>query len=177
MFIKADTTRDRLNVYRDVLAVYKKIIESGLSAYGIPVDAVTIKNTVEQNKNRAPLIIISRSDMQHIPRSLLLSEQTGYNVSNQAFESTTTHMIEYPIEFKCFGNSYLEAEKLGGLAMEAILTTGMSIVKTMHPNIIGAELVWWGKSDLAEGTDSTLAVGTVVGKVFMNIDGYYSISN
>ena len=177
MFVLATATDDRLALYRDILAVYKKIVASALKAYNINASNVEIKNTVKNNINRAPLIIIERGEMQHIPRSLLFGERTASDQNTHLFESRTAHMIEYPIEFTCYGNSYLEAEKLGGLAMEAILTTGLSIVKQMHPNIIGSEFVGWGKSVLVEGSDSSLLACTVLGKVFLKIDGYYSIEN
>jgi hypothetical protein len=177
MFLLGNASQERLSLYRDVLAAYKKIISVGLETYGIDPTSVEIKNGVKKNLNRAPLIIIERGSLQHEPRSLMLSERVIQNQNTNEFESHTSHMIEYPIEFMCYGNSYLEAEKLGGLAMEAILTTGMSIISGMHPNIIGAEFVGWGKSELAESKDSSLISCTVLGKVFLQIDGYYSIQN
>ncbi len=177
MFLLGNVTQQRLSLYRDILAVYKKIISTGLEAYSIEPTAVEIKNGVKQNLNRAPLVVIERGSLQHVPKSLLLSEQLIQNQNTHELESHTAHMLEYPIEFTCYGNSYLEAEKLGGLAMEAILTTGMTIVGKMHPNIIGAEFVGWGKSVLAESKDSSLISCTVLGKVFLQVDGYYSIQN
>ncbi len=177
MFVHAATIDNRLALYRDVLAVYNTIIKAGLVAYNIPPEATVIKNTAEKNVNRAPLIIIERGDMQHIPRSLMFNEKISTDQNTNLFEARTAHMIEYPIEFTCYGNTYLEAEKLGGLAMESILTTGLSVVKLMHPNIIGSEFVGWGKSGLAEGKDSSLVSCQVLGKVFLKIDGYYSIQN
>jgi len=177
MFLRADATDERLSLYRDVLATYKKIISTGLESYNIDPSAVEIKNGIKQNLNRAPLIVVERGGLSHVPRSLMLSERGIVNQSLDTFESHTAHMLEYPIEFTCYGNSYLEAEKLGGLVMEAILTTGMTIVSKMHPNIIGAEFISWGKSGLAESTDSSLISCSVLGTVFLKVDGFYSIQN
>lgn len=174
---KREASNDRLALYRDVLAVYKEIISSGLESYGVDKEAVVIKNGITVNADRAPLIVIERGALQHEPRSLMFNEVAAVNISANTFESNTLHIIDYPIEFSCYGNSYLEAEKLGGLAMEAILTTGLSIIKTMHPNIIGSEFVGWGKSELAEGQDSSLIKCVVAGKVFLEISAFYSIPN
>jgi len=177
MFQKATNPNDRLSLYRDVLAVYKKLIAAALKQYGMNTNAVEIKNNMIRNINRAPLIVIERGDYQYIPRSLMLSEHLVNNASTNKLTSLTAHMLEYPIEFTCYGNSYLEAEKLGGLAMETVLTTGMTIVKTMHPNIIGADLVSWSKTDFVEGGDSSLLACIVLGKVFLKVDGTYTIDN
>lgn len=175
MFIQAIDPLSRLSLYRDVLAVYKKLIVTAFTEYGIDIKSVEVKNTVTKNINRAPLIVIERGDYQHIPRSLMFGEKIVSDPNVDSITSMTSHMIEYPIEFTCFGNSYLEAEKLGGLAMEAILTTGLSIVKRMHPNIIGSEFVSWGKTGLVEGGESSLVACSVLGKVFLHIDGIYSV--
>jgi len=177
VFVRATTDDTRLKLYRDVLAVFKSILSSGLEAYGIDTEAVIIKNTVDKNVNRAPLIVLERGDMQHVPRSLMFGEKITADLVAGTMNSHTAHMIEYPIEITCYGNSYLESEKLGGLAMEAILTTGLAIIKQMHPNIIGSEFIGWGKSGLVEGKDSSLVSCTVLGKVFLKIEGYYSIQN
>jgi hypothetical protein len=107
----------------------------------------------------------------------MFSERVVYDNNTNQLQSNTGHLIEYPIEFSCYGNSYLESEKLGGLAMEAVLTTGLSIIKQMHPNIIGSEFIGWGKSGLAEGGDSSLVLCKVYGKVFLQVSGFYSIQN
>jgi len=177
MFVKATDSNTRLALYRDVLVVYKKLIVSAFEQYGIVKDAVEVKNSVTKNINRAPLIVIERGDYQYTPRSLMFGERLIDNASAGELTSLTAHMLEYPIEFTCYGNSYLEAEKLGGLAMEAVLTTGLTIVKTMHPNIIGSEFVSWGKTDLVEGGDSSLVACKVLGKVFLKVDGIYTINN
>ena len=176
MFKKSGSDQ-RLALYRDVLAVYKGIIEEALVLYGLDIEIVQLKNSIDKNPDRAPMIILERGDMQHIPRSLLLSENANVNLTLGLLESKTAHLIEYPIEFSCYGNSYLEAEKLGGLAMEAILTTGMSIVKKKHANIIGSEFVGWGKSGLAEGSESSLVVCKVFGKVFLQFEGIHTVVN
>ena len=175
MFLRAHATDKRLKLYRDVLAVYKKLITEGLIAYGIDEQSVEIKNTIKKNVNRAPLIVIERGDYRYEPKSLMFNEKTSTDVNKNLFESSTVHILEYPLEFTCYGNSYLEAEKLGGLVMEAVLTTGMSIIKSMHPNIIGADFVDWSKSSLVEGGGSSLIACTVDSKVFLKVDGYYSI--
>jgi len=175
MFVVSQGSKDRMKLYRDVLAVYKKLIATGLAEYSLPEETVVIKNSNEQNKNRAPLIVIERGDMQYEPKSLMFNEKTDYNVNTKLFESNTIHVIEYPIEFTCYGNTYLETEMLGTLCMDSILTAGLSIVKSMNPHIFGAEFVGWGKSGLTEGSDSSLMSCSVLGKVFLRVDGYYSI--
>jgi hypothetical protein len=176
MFVHGNTV-ERLSLYRDVLAVYKGLVEEALDDYGLDKNIVSVKNSIEKNVNRAPLIILERGELQHIPRSLMFGEKVTADQNTNLFESRTAHMLEYPMEFTCYGNSYLEAEKLGGLAVEAILTTGLSIIKLRHPNIIGSEFVGWGKSGLAEGGDSSLVSCKVLGKVFLSVEGYYAIGN
>jgi len=175
MFIYANNTNEHLNLFRDVFGTYKKIIEAGLEAYGLSKDAVMLKNTSVKNPNRAPLIIIQRGEMPHTPRSLMLNEKQFYNQSTGMSEYTTEHIIDYPIEFVSYGNEYLEAERLGNLCIEALLTTGMSVVRHMHPNFLGAELVGWSRTDLIEGSDSSLVSNTVTGRVTLQIEGVYKL--
>ncbi len=176
MFVVDTQQQDRFKLYRDILAVYKSLIEEELVGIGDDKSEVILKNAETSNVDRAPLIVIERGEMQHVPRSMRLGEKIVPDPSGQGRISSTCHLIEYPIEFTCYGNTYLEAEKLGTIAMEVILSAGMTGVAERHPNISGAELVWWGKTNLAEGEDSSLFSNKILGKVFVEMQGIYKLT-
>jgi hypothetical protein len=167
-------TNQKFDLYRDILAVYKSLIEEALIEAGESKNEVVIKNNNHVNVNRAPLIVIERGEMHHTPRSLMLGEEIVEDGPDRF--SSTCHIIEYPIEFTCYGNSYIEAEKLGTIAMEVILTAGMAGVKERHPNIDWAELPFWGKTYLAEGQDSSIFSNMILGKVFIEMQGIYKLT-
>jgi Ni2+-binding GTPase involved in maturation of urease and hydrogenase len=174
MLKRADSQDTRLLLFRDILSMYKKMIGRACNEYGIAADSVIVKDSGKRDINRAPLVVIERGDYQHEPRSLMLNEHSFYNQNTNRFTATTEHVFDYPIEFNCYGNTYLEAERLGSMCVEAILTTGMSIVRRKHPNVLGAELVLWTKTDFAEGQDSSLMTTKVIAKVTMIAHGEYT---
>ena len=177
MFIKGSDKTTRLPLYRDVFATYKKLIEGVAEEYSLPKDCVMVRTTSVNTPNRAPLIVIQRGDMQHTPRSLMLNERQYAMLPQTGIEYDTKHIIDYFVEFVSYGNEYLEAERLGNLCLETLLTTGMSVMRRQHPNFLGAELIGWSKTELAEGPDSSLLSNTVIGRVTLQIDGIYQIKN
>ena len=172
MFVKTNT-QERLNLYRDILALYKDIVASDLEEIGFDKNIVHVKNSIERNVDRAPLVIVSRADYQYTPRSLMFNEHM-HNSNNTAY-ITQSHLLEYPILFECFGNTYLETENLGSLCMEAILTTGLNVVRSKSENIFGADMVAWSSVTRAEGEESKLQYCSVLGRVFIAVDGYHTI--
>jgi hypothetical protein len=174
MLRHGESQNDRLLLFRDILSLYKDIIEKSLIEYSLPPETIIVKDSAKKDINRAPLVVIERGDYQHEPRSLMLNERSFFNQSTDEFTATTEHVFDYPIEFNCYGNTYLESERLGYMCVEAILTTGMSIVRRKHPNVLGTELVLWTKTDFSEGQDSSLMSTKVIAKVTLIAHGEYT---
>jgi len=160
-----NTEGSPLKLFRDVLAVYKKLTQESLIDSTFEKGIVKIKDTGVIKMDRAPMIILHRGAIGHEPRSLMLNETIGSsNGGNQPF-SNTIHIIDYPIVFTCYGNSYLETEQLGIIALETILTAGQTAVSNRHENILGAEFVSMSEAAQVEGAESQLTEVVVVGKV------------
>ncbi len=171
--IRADDGQ-KFEIYRDIFSVYKKVLLNLMADRDLPEGIVSVKGGKEMNPNRAPHIVLHRPDLVHNPRSLLLNETREASLMTGADSYMTKHVLDYPIGFTVSGNSYLEAEKLGTIALDAILLAGMTPVKLLHPNIIGADLVSWSSSEPVKGPDSNYYESIVVGKVFLMMDGTYT---
>ncbi len=168
---------EHFDIYRDIMFAYFTIIKRFLVQQGIPEDAVSVEGGRKKNVSRAPHIVISREEFRHEPRSLLMNENNTLDERNGLEIYLTKHILDYPIGFTVSGNSYLEAEKLGMIAIESLLLTGVSGIRDLHPNIIGGELVAWTKSAPTEGADSDYYESLVVGKVSLIMEGIYDKLN
>ena len=164
---------EHFDIYRDIMFAYLTIIKRFFTEQGIPENAISIEGGKSKNVSRAPHIVISRESFSHEPRSLMMNENNTLNDLNGMEAYFTKHVFDYPIGFTVSGNSYLETEKLGMIAIESILLTGVSGIRELHPNIIGAELVGWTKAAPVEGPDSNYYESLVVGKVSLIMDGIY----
>ena len=164
---------EHFDIYRDIMYAYLTIIKRFLVDTGLPDSLVSIEGGKERNVSRAPHIVISRESFSHEPRSLLMNENNTLDERNGFEIYLTKHIFDYPIGFTVSGNSYLESEKLGMIAIESILLTGVSGIKDLHPNIIGAELIGWTKSAPVEGSDSDYYESLIVGKVSLIMEGIY----
>ncbi len=164
---------EHFDIYRDIMYAYFTIIKRFFVENGIPEASVSIEGGDKRNQSRAPHIVISRESFSHEPRSLLMNENSTLDERNGFDIYLTKHIFDYPIGFTVSGNSYLEAEKLGMIAVESILLTGVSGIRNLHPNIIGGELVAWTKAAPVEGADSNYYESLVVGKVSLIMEGIY----
>ncbi len=164
---------EHFDIYRDIMYAYLTIIRRFFAEHGIPKDAVSVEGGKKRNVSRAPHIVISREEFRHEPRSLMMNENNTLNEVNGMEIYLTKHVFDYPIGFTVSGNSYLEAEKLGMIAVESLLLTGVSGIRDLHPNIIGGELTAWTKSVPKEGEDSDYYEGLIVGKVSLIMEGIY----
>ena len=170
--IRSDTG-EHFDIYRDIMYAYLTIIKRFFVERGIPESAVSVEGGKKRNVSRAPHIIISRESFSHDPRSLLMNERNTLDERTGVEIYLTKHIFDYPIGFTVSGNSYLEAEKLGMIAIESLLLTGVSGIRDLHPNIIGGELVAWMKSAPVDGADSDYYEGLVLGKVSLIMEGIY----
>lgn len=164
---------EHFDIYRDIMYAYLTIVKRFFAEQGIPEDAVSVEGGKKRNVSRAPHIVISRESFTHDPRSLLMNENNTLDDRNGMEIYLTKHIFDYPIGFTVSGNSYLEAEKLGMIAIESILLTGVSGIRDLHPNIIGGELIGWTKSAPAEGADSDYYESLILGKVSLIMEGIY----
>ena len=164
---------EHFDIYRDIMYAYLTIIKRFLVDSELPDSLVSIEGGKKRNVSRAPHIVISRESFSHEPRSLLMNENNTLDERNGVEIYLTKHIFDYPIGFTVSGNSYLESEKLGMIAIESILLTGVSGIRDLHPNIIGAELIAWTKSAPVEGADSDYYESLIVGKVSLIMEGIY----
>jgi len=176
VFVRGDTG-DRLLLFRDMLSIYKKFLSEEFANLGNTDTEIVVRDSFKKNPQRAPLVIIERGQLSHVPKSLMMNEQKIFDVNTNSNIYNTMHVIDYPIQFTCVGNSYLETEKISNIVVETLLTSAMGALKTEHPNISGADLVLWGQTEKLEGEGSVLSSCQILGKITLIIQGIYSKPN
>jgi len=172
MFYKGEDTTQHLDLYRDILAMYKKILEnSQKDVLGIDGDIIKVKSSLDKTSIKAPLILISRADLTNVLQ-FIPQNQVTYDASISKTVIGGSIFIDYPIQFETYGNNYLECDRLSTYCMEMFVSTSLEGIKSMHPNIDNAIMQSWSSPKLLS-QDSGIIVATVTGLVRMNINSFY----
>ncbi len=166
---KHDSTR--FIPYREVVGMYMEIIQDALKENNFPDDIVMAKTGTEKDVNRAPLVIAKRGTVTPSPDTIGLSEEIIPNIGFST--SITGHILNYVIIFESFGNSYAEAENIGNIILEIILTTGQSPIQSLHESISGARLSAWGETTLVESSGEKHS-NIISVNVFLILGGSYN---
>jgi len=134
-------------IYKDAFMVYLQIIKDRISAEGLPADKiVTLMNNDLINVNRAPLIVLKRVSSVQPPAVNNVNERVT-NVGNQRIISGAS-LQSISLAIMNYGNSYLEAEKLGSLVQEAIIVTSVNKIREVSKGmIVGHEYLGWSGTD------------------------------
>lgn len=140
--ITYENTNQRPVFYKDAFLVYKNLILDKIVEEGLPKDIVKIVNNDLINVNRAPLIVIKRVSSSQPPNINNVNEKILDLGSTKVVEGKSMQAINMAIE--SYGNSYLEAERLGSLVQESIIITSINKIRVLSNNkIVGHEYLGW----------------------------------
>jgi len=144
--LKYNNTNSDVLLYKDFFVVYKNLISDFFKRKGIASDIELINNNLI-NVNRAPLIVLKRTDCPQPPSAALLNENRKYFFGKEQVEGRSINTLN--IAVLCYGNTYLECERLGSGVFEAILTSSIQKIRRVTDNkIVGHELLGWSESRL-----------------------------
>ena len=144
--LKYNNTSSDVFLYKDFFVVYKNLIIDFLKRKEIPSEVEIINNNLI-NVNRAPLIVLKRTDCPQPPSAALLNENRRYFFGKEQVEGRSINTLN--IAVLCYGNTYIECERLGAGVFEAILTSSIQKIRRITDNkIVGHELLGWSESRL-----------------------------
>jgi len=173
MITEVKGSNDRVTPYNEVLGIYMELIAKALESKDFSKDIVMAKTGSEKDVNRAPLVIVKRGAVQDSPSSIGLSEEVISQGGSTM--SITGHILNYAIIFESFGNSYAEAENIGNIILETVLSSGQSGISELHPSISGARLTSWSESIQTEASETKYTNSVTVG-VFLIVGGQFNLN-
>ena len=163
----------KLDIYREALVLYKNLLQNNIEEYlGLPRDVVQIRDSTNKQTTKAPLIVIGRSSLtdyiKTIPQDQIVANATGDSFA------TTCMLLDYPIRFDAFGNTYLESDRLSTFCLDIFISTSVSVVRSYGDWILSAMLQSWSEPTHAE-QDSSIIVSSVTGLLRMQISTSYKL--
>lgn len=160
-------------LYKDIFVVYMDLLKEHISNYNIDDSIVKLMDGDLINVNRAPLIIFKRSNSPQPPSVALLNQ--GLTVkSDKTFFSNRAMFYVY-LDISCYGNTYLEAERLSSLTQEMLLSTSMQKIKAKsNDKFVGHEVLNWGATGLVS-QDTKLFYNEISIRITMLFDTYSEI--
>ena len=147
-FLKYQTTEnDDVLLYKDIFVIFKDIIGKQLEQRQLSKDIVKLMDGEFINVNRAPLIILKRTHSPQPPTIALLNQGIT-KIDDKEFFTNKAHYNVY-LSITCYGNTYIESERLGSIVQEAILASSMQKIKAKSKDkFIGHELLNWTETVL-----------------------------
>ena len=140
--------------YRDAFIVYQDIIKNAIIDNSLPPEIVQIVNNDLINVSRAPLIVIRRVDSPQGPSINHINEKV-VNLGKDIVTGSSTYDINMAIF--SYGNTYLEAERLGSIVQETLITTSINKVRKISDNkIIGHMLLGWSGTDYLQNNSKLM---------------------
>jgi hypothetical protein len=125
------------------------------------------------NVNRAPLIIFKRANSPQ-PPSVALLNQGLVTKSDKVFFSNRAMFYVY-LNINCYGNTYLEAERLSSITQEMLLSTSIQKIKAQsNDKFVGHEVLNWGDTNLVS-QDTKLFYNEISIRITMLFDTYSEI--
>ena len=146
MSLVSKDNQKEVTLYKDFFIIYKDLIIEGLKEKEIPAEVLLINNDLI-NVNRAPLVVLKRTNSPQPPNVALLNEKSYAINSNNYVEGTSHNSIN--MAFICFGNTYMEAERISSQVFETLMTSSIIKIKEKSEGkVTGHNVLGWSESSL-----------------------------
>jgi len=134
-------------LYKDFFVIYMNLIKSKLRDNNIDEKIVRLIDADTINVNRAPLIILKRTHSPQPPTGALLNERLN-TINNKNIINSVSYQM-FNLLITCYGNTYLESERLASLVIESIILSSINKIRALSENrIIGHEFLNWSETGL-----------------------------
>lgn len=134
--------------YKDIFIIYMNIIKQALLDNKLDENIIHLANNELINVNRAPLIVLRRVDSPQ-PAAINNLNEHIVTLNNKKIVNGTSS-YSFNLAFFCYGNSYLEAERLGSVVQKTLITTSINKIRKISNNSITGHLLlgWSGTNFL-----------------------------
>ena len=128
--------------YKDAFIIYRDVLKEAVKKANLSDDIVKLINNDLINVNRAPLIILKRVDSPQPPAINNLNEKIVNTDDGEKIVGTAHYNVNMAV--LCYGNSYMEAERLGALSQEALISSSILKIRQKSNNtIVGHTFLGW----------------------------------
>ena len=145
--------------YKDAFIIYRDILKEAVKKANLDEDIVKLINNDLINVNRAPLILLKRVDSPQPPSINLLNEKIVEKDGNLVVQGKAHYNINMAVF--CYGNTYMEAERLGSIVQEALISSSIAKVRALsNQAIVGHTFLGWSGTNFVN-QDSKLMYSRV----------------
>lgn len=162
------TTREPI-FYKDIFILYRDIIREAVKDNGLKEDIVMLVNNDLINVNRAPLIVLTRIDSPQPAAINNINETIGLGPDGEkVINGAANYSLNLAIT--SYGNTYIEAERLGSIIQQKLITTSIHKVRKKSNNsIMGHMFLGWSGTNFLS-SNSKLMSNRIDIKIQMVLD-------